>query len=75
MVADTERLRQKHQESEKELEHLFQALLQQYFGAAAKSVIKGATPCRRAGSCLCKATFGRCHSRKQAALYHADTRW
>ena len=32
LVADAEILRQKQQQSERELEHLFQALLQQYFG-------------------------------------------
>jgi type I restriction enzyme, S subunit len=40
IVADTEHLRQKQQENEQELVHLFQALLQQYFGAEAMPVIK-----------------------------------
>jgi type I restriction enzyme S subunit len=32
IVADTEQLRQKQKQSEMELENLFQALLQKYFG-------------------------------------------
>lgn len=37
IVAETEKLRQKQRESEQELEHLFQSLLQQYFGNAQSS--------------------------------------
>lgn len=43
IVADAEILRQKQQESEKELEHLFQALLQQYFGESASYAMKEET--------------------------------
>lgn len=39
LVADAEILRQKQQQSEKELEHLFQALLQQYFGVVTNNVM------------------------------------
>lgn len=39
LVADAEILRQKQQQSEKELEHLFGALLQQYFGSQSTSYL------------------------------------
>ena len=38
IIVQAERLRQKQQQSERELEHLFQALLQQYFGESNASV-------------------------------------